>query len=116
MVHFWTPEVGGGQGELVQEAFLSCIFGSEQRLSLRGRTADPVCGGFIQVKVFHCGRQILDSQPLTGFFMFICIKIKRREKRAGRESVECVYLVPFNKSVYCKGHTQSSINCWTLSR
>lgn len=107
MVHFWTPEVGGGQGELVQKAFLSCIFGSEQLPSLRGRTADPVCGGFIQVKVFHCERQILDSQPLSGFLMFICIKIKRREKRAEGESVECVYLAPFNKSVDCKAHPKA---------
>lgn len=98
MVRFWTPEVGGGQGELVQEASLNCIFGSEQRPSLRGRTADPVCGGFMEVKVFHCTGRILDSQPLTGFLMFICIKIQHRVKKAGGEPVELVNLASFNKS------------------
>lgn len=45
---FW---VGGGQGELVLEAFLICIFGAEQPPSYRGRTAVAVCGGSAEVKV-----------------------------------------------------------------
>lgn len=88
----------------MQEAFLNCRFGSEQHSSPRGRTADPVCGGFEEVKVFHCEREILDSQTRSGFLMFVCIKIKHRVRRAERESVESVYLAPFNKSVYCKSH------------
>lgn len=49
--------IRGGQGELVLEAFLNCIFGVEQPPRYRGRTAKPVCEGSSEVKVLHCMRQ-----------------------------------------------------------
>ena len=81
--------VGGGQGELVLEAFLNCIFGAELRRSYRGRTAGPVCGGSSDVKVLHCMRQFPNCQPFTGLLMCICMCIKSasksRMKRVQRE-------------------------------
>ena len=93
--------VGGGQGELVLEAFLNCIFGAELRRSYRGRTAGPVCGGSSDVKVLHCMRQFPNCQPFTGLLMCICMCInsasKSRMKRVQREWVKSVYMSPFNK-------------------
>lgn len=64
---------GWGQGELVLEALLICIFGAGQPRSYRGRTAEPVCGGLTEVKVLHCMRHFPNCQPFTAKVKSVCV-------------------------------------------
>lgn len=93
----------GGQGELVLEALLNCIFGAEQPPSCRGRTAEPVCGG---LKVLHCTRQFPNCQPFTGFLMCICMcansasKSRMKVVRSQRQRRLFMCHLSINMSVY----------------
>lgn len=62
-VAFLDSRVGGGQGELVLEAFLNCIFGAEQP----PRNSRACVWRLLCMKVLHCMRQFLNCQAFTGF-------------------------------------------------
>lgn len=57
---------GGGQGELVLEAFLISVFGAKQPLSSSGRTAGPVCRGSLELKALHYMRRFPNRLLSTG--------------------------------------------------